>query len=136
MKYIFSVVTIVGSVIGAILLLVAMTATDSAPQQGALAATAVGFAVIPYCITRSIQIIGGDDKENFLRGIQNVLFEIRKEMAQSQPDISASRSIRETITRPASSSKRETITHPAREMTPQRFVKALDIMSGAFLFTK
>ena len=56
MKHLFSVVTIVGGLIGALLLFVSF-AMDSAPQQGALAATAVGFAVIPYCITRAIQLL-------------------------------------------------------------------------------
>ena len=115
MKYIFSVITIVGSAIGVLILFAAVAATDSAPQQGALAATAVGFAVIPYCITRAIEILAGDDQERFLRGIQNILFEIRKEMAPDQPNIPASGSKRETIIYPAKPErKRETITYPAR----------------------
>lgn len=67
MKRLFAVVTIVGSLIGTLLLFFSFT-MDSAPQQGALAATAVGFAVIPYCITRAIQLIT-DETDDLLRRI-------------------------------------------------------------------
>ena len=80
MKHLFSVVTVVGGLIGTLLLFVSF-AMDSVPQQGALAATAVGFAVIPYCITRAIQLLT-DKREELLR---SVVSEIRKGSLGTQP---------------------------------------------------
>jgi len=47
------ILTIVGSVLGMIALAGALLA-GSAPQQAALAAIAVGFAVLPYCVARAV----------------------------------------------------------------------------------
>ena len=65
MKYVFFVVTIVGGLIGALLLIISFVFVDSAPQQGALAAVAVGCAVIPYCIARATQLLT-DKSESIL----------------------------------------------------------------------
>lgn len=106
MKYFFSAVTILGSVIGALILLFALASTDSAPQLGSLAAVAVGFAVIPYCITRSIEKVARDSQERYLRETWKVLLEIRQQAAQGQ---------RNTITHSERPEReRETITFPAK----------------------
>ena len=113
MKYLFSVVTIIGSLIGAFLLFTSFV-MDSAPQQGALAAAAVGFAVIPYCITRAIQMLT-DQRENLLR---SVVSEIRRGFRISH-QIDSPRSQRETpqrtmVTPHVGNTKRETIAHPEK----------------------
>lgn len=51
MRVFFSGVTLIGCIIGGLLLLAGMM-SDSAPRMAAFAATGVGFAVIPYIITR------------------------------------------------------------------------------------
>ena len=113
MKHLFPVVTIIGGLIGVLLLFISF-AMDSAPQQGALAATAVGFAVIPYCITKAIQLLT-DESEDILRSIVS---EIRRGFLESQQDGSPG-SQRETPQRTMVNpddgiTKRETITHPAK----------------------
>lgn len=45
-----------GSFIGGVLLLVTFFGGMSAPQQGAMAAVAIGCAVIPYVFARSIDL--------------------------------------------------------------------------------
>lgn len=113
MKYLFSVVTIIGSLIGAFLLFVSFV-MDSAPQQGALAAAAVGFAVIPYCITRAIQMLT-DESENLLR---NVVSEIRRGFRENQKEglFGSQRAtpLRTTANPSGRNTKRETITYPAK----------------------
>jgi hypothetical protein len=52
------VLTIIGSVLGGLTLFASIVFTSGAPQQGALAAVAVGFAVIPYCLARAAAQIG------------------------------------------------------------------------------
>ena len=108
MKHLFSIVTIIGGLVGALLLFVSF-AVDSAPQQGALAATAVGFAVIPYCITRAIQLLT-DKREELLR---SVVSEIRKGSLGTQPSMVAIPQTagpqRESAKPGAASTKRETI---------------------------
>ena len=91
MKQLFCIVTIVGSMIGALLLFLSFTATDSASQQGGLAAVAVGFAVIPYCITRAIELLT-DKREDILR---SVVSEIRRDSFASQLDASTERTTRQ-----------------------------------------
>lgn len=91
MKQFFCIVTIVGGLIGALFLFLSFTATDSAPQQGALAAVAVGCAVVPYCITRAIQLMT-DKREEILR---SVVSEIRRGSFASQPDASVARTTRQ-----------------------------------------
>lgn len=91
MKHLFCIVTIVGGLIGALLLFFSFVATDSAPQQGALAAVAVGLAVIPYCITRAIELLT-DKREDILRSVDS---EIRRGISASQLDASTERTIRQ-----------------------------------------
>jgi hypothetical protein len=47
------VLTIIGSVLGGLTLFASIFFTNGAPQEGALAAVAAGFAVIPYCLARA-----------------------------------------------------------------------------------
>lgn len=56
------IVTIIGSVLGAIALLFAMFGVNGAPQQGALAAIAVGLAAIPYCLARAASELSRENR--------------------------------------------------------------------------
>lgn len=53
MRMFFWVLTIIGSVIGGFFMVDALLVSTSAPQQGAAAAVAVGFAVLPYVFARA-----------------------------------------------------------------------------------
>lgn len=55
MLRLFEVLMCVGAIIAALLLFTALASGMSAPQQGATAAIAVGFVVIPYCIVGMLQ---------------------------------------------------------------------------------
>lgn len=55
MLRLFEVLTGVGAVIAAVLLFTAFAAGMSAPQQGAAAALALGFVIIPYCVLGMLQ---------------------------------------------------------------------------------
>jgi hypothetical protein len=57
MKTFSYILTIIGTLIGGTILLFTLLA-DSAPQQGAGAAMAVAWAVIPYCFARAVEKIG------------------------------------------------------------------------------
>lgn len=46
----FEVATVVGGIVGAVLLALSFMPGNSAIQQGALAATAVALVAIPYCV--------------------------------------------------------------------------------------
>lgn len=54
MKTFLYVVTILGGIIGGFILFGSFF-MDSAPQQGAAAAMAVAFVVIPYCMARALE---------------------------------------------------------------------------------
>ena len=73
MKFLFAVITVGRELVGILFLLISLS-IDSAALRGALAATAVGFAVIPYSIARALQIMT-DDSENLLR---NAISEIQR----------------------------------------------------------
>lgn len=53
MKF-FEILTYIGSAIGMLFLMLTFSA-NGAPQEAAGAAIAVAFAVIPYCITATLQ---------------------------------------------------------------------------------
>ena len=131
MKYLFSVVTIVGSSIGAVLLFISFT-MDTYPGQGAYAAAAVGFAVIPYCITRAVELLTGE-REYLLRSIVS---EIRKGASESQPLSSPPQQrsqLQRTVVSPnIGNSKPETITRPEKGMTSRRHLEN----TGKFVRTK
>ena len=47
--------TIIGAVLGAIVLVLSFVSANGAPQEAAGAAIAVALAVIPYCLARAVQ---------------------------------------------------------------------------------
>ncbi|WP_049810495.1 hypothetical protein ABL850_14855 [Variovorax paradoxus] len=53
----FYSVTGISSVVGALLLAFTIVGSQSAPQQAAGAAMAIGLAIVPYVFSRCIQII-------------------------------------------------------------------------------
>lgn len=58
MKTIAYVFTIIGTLIGGFQLIETMTFAESAPQQGAGAAMALAWAVLPYCFARAVEKLG------------------------------------------------------------------------------
>ncbi|MGP1664945.1 MAG: hypothetical protein ACTS5I_03325, partial [Rhodanobacter sp.] len=65
MKILLYVATFIGGIFGTLTLFSTFVA-DSAPQQGAGAAVAVAFVVIPYCMAR---VIGEAHKERLLENL-------------------------------------------------------------------
>ena len=57
MKTLFYILTFIGGLIGGLILFDSLLA-DSAPQQGAGAAVAIAFVVIPYCMARVLEKTG------------------------------------------------------------------------------
>lgn len=54
------ILTIVGSVLGALEVVVGLAEASSAPQQAAIAAIGVSLAVVPYCFARAIDEISNE----------------------------------------------------------------------------
>ncbi|MBK7096740.1 MAG: hypothetical protein IPH57_17375 [Saprospiraceae bacterium] len=54
MKKLSWIFTIIGAILGIVILFATLFDSTGAPQQAAGAAIAVAFAVIPYCIARAI----------------------------------------------------------------------------------
>ncbi len=54
MKTLFYILSIIGGIIGTLILFLIIF-VDSAPQQGAGAAIAVALVVIPYCMARAFE---------------------------------------------------------------------------------
>ena len=52
------IIAIIGSVFGGLTLLLTFMSADSAPQEAAGAALALGLAAIPYCFARAISEAG------------------------------------------------------------------------------
>lgn len=52
---IFSIFTILGSLLGGLGIMGSFL-MNSAPQQAAAAAVGIGFAVVPYCFTRAFEM--------------------------------------------------------------------------------
>jgi len=57
MRTVLWLLTIVGSLFGAIYCIAALSVAKSAMQEAAWAAIAVAFAVIPYCLARAVSEI-------------------------------------------------------------------------------
>ncbi|NGX85148.1 hypothetical protein [Aequorivita sp. KMM 9714] len=53
-KKICWIATIVGGMIGSLIFIYAMSASESDMQMGSLSAFAIGFVVLPYCIARAV----------------------------------------------------------------------------------
>jgi hypothetical protein len=54
MNKIGSVLTILGSCIGALILIVGFLGANGAPQEAAAGAVGAAFAVVPYCFARAL----------------------------------------------------------------------------------
>lgn len=54
----FWVLTIIGSVIGGLVVLVTLGSAKGAPQEAAGAAIGLSFAILPYCIARALSELG------------------------------------------------------------------------------
>ena len=52
MKFLYGL-TIAGTIVGGLILLVGLTLSNGAPQEAAVAAVAVAFAVLPYRLARA-----------------------------------------------------------------------------------
>jgi hypothetical protein len=60
MRTLLWLLTIAGSLFGALIGIVGVTAAHGAPQEAAAAAVAVACAVIPYCLARAVsELLGG-----------------------------------------------------------------------------
>ncbi len=70
--------SLMGSIAGGFMLLVAISASNGAPQQAAGAAIALGLAVIPYVFTRCIE---GSDTANWRK---QMLAEAKKLAAEDK----------------------------------------------------
>ncbi len=53
MRVLFWLLAILGSLIGGFFIFIALTATESAPQEASAAAIGLAFAVVPYCLARA-----------------------------------------------------------------------------------
>ena len=62
MTLFFYAITALGSVAGALLLIFTLVGSQSAPQQAAGAALAIGLAVIPYVFSRCVQILVSESR--------------------------------------------------------------------------
>jgi hypothetical protein len=58
MKKVLWIVTIVGSILGALIAVFGVAGAESAPQEAAAAAVGVAAAVIPYCLARAVSELG------------------------------------------------------------------------------
>ena len=58
MKKFLWIVTIIASIIGALLAFVGVVAANGAPQEAAAAAVGLACAVIPYCLARAVSELG------------------------------------------------------------------------------
>ena len=58
MKKFLWVLTVIGSVLGALVALLGVVGAKGAPQEAAAAAIGLAFAVIPYCLARAATEIG------------------------------------------------------------------------------
>ena len=55
--------TALGSIIGAFVVLVGVAGANGAPQEAAAAAIGISFAVIPYCLARASAELGAKPAE-------------------------------------------------------------------------
>jgi sugar phosphate permease len=60
----FWVLTIIGSVIGGLLILFTLLSAKGAPQEAAGAAVGLSFAIIPYCIARALSEMARPTRES------------------------------------------------------------------------
>ena len=58
MKKFLWVLTMIGSVLGGLVVLLGVIGAKGAPQEAAAAAIGISFAVIPYCLARAAAEMG------------------------------------------------------------------------------
>lgn len=51
------ILTIIGALLGAVVLVIGVAGASGAPQEAAAAAIAVALAVIPYCLARAAEAL-------------------------------------------------------------------------------
>ena len=73
MKF-FWFLTIAGCAAGGLVLFVTLATASGAPQEASGAAVAVEFAVIPYCLTRSLQLWNSGESPKRASGTQRCPF--------------------------------------------------------------
>lgn len=64
MKTFFWIITILCSLIGALVAFVGVSEANGAPQEAAAAAMGIAFVVIPYCLARAVSEISSSSKSN------------------------------------------------------------------------
>jgi len=115
MKRLCSVVALVGGLVGALCVISAIYGVGlSGIQQASIASIGVGLAVIPYCISRTIQLLIDNGDAHALQQIQNNLVEIRAELI-SQKGVLSTGSHRAITTNPTVG---ETVTRPKSRTSP------------------
>lgn len=85
MGRILFVLPLIGSLIGALVLVVSIGGASGAPQEAAGAAIAIALAVIPYVLCRSIQIMGQESRASAASRVVDAITELRN----SQPHLTA-----------------------------------------------
>lgn len=75
MRTFFAGITLIGCVLGGLLVLAGIV-SDSAPKMAAFAATGIGFAVIPYIVTRLMYLSHAESvskarHDDLVRALQN-----------------------------------------------------------------
>lgn len=55
MEKIFWILTLIGAFLGSAYLIFGLTLENSAPQEAAIAATAIAFGALPYMISRALE---------------------------------------------------------------------------------
>lgn len=116
MNRLCSVVALIGGLLGGLILFAAMPSAETAIQDVSIATFAIGLAVIPYFITRSIQLLISGGDAHALQQIQSSLVEIRSGLMDYQTDVSPAGSHRALTTE---STPRETIARPEAGVTRQ-----------------
>ena len=54
-------ITLGGSVLGCLILIITLFAAESAPQEASGAAIAMAFSIIPYCMARALSEMSSQD---------------------------------------------------------------------------
>lgn len=75
----FGFLTVLGSIVGALVLFAGVTAAKGAPQEAAAAAIAIAMGVLPYVVFRVFQTSSQDKKRTaFYESVQESLQAIEK----------------------------------------------------------
>lgn len=81
-------VTLISTCVGALFLVFGFSSAKSAPQEAALAAVAMAFAIIPYVFSRSVQICV--DRKAQQKAFEDVLTALKVQPAHTEPSVVAS----------------------------------------------